>query len=65
MRAEAEVAALKQARNGAAERITALRASSNDAWRAHRNRVGAALDELERRVREAALKIQRGETHDD
>ena len=63
--AEAEVAALKQARNRAAERLIALRASSDDAWRTHRKRVGAALDELERRVREAALKIQGGETHDD
>ena len=63
--AEAEVAALKQARNRAAERLIALRASSDDAWHTHRERVGAALDELERRVREAALKIQGGETHDD
>ena len=30
--AEAEVAALKQARNRAAERLIALRASSDDAW---------------------------------
>jgi gas vesicle protein len=65
VQAEAEVAALKQLRNGAAEGLTALRASSNHAWRKHRDRVGAALDELERRVREAALKIQGGETHDD
>jgi gas vesicle protein len=63
--AEAEVAALKQVRNRAAEGLTALRASSNDAWRTHRDRVGAALDDLEQRVREAALKFQGGETHDD
>jgi Skp family chaperone for outer membrane proteins len=63
--AEAEVAALKQARNRAAERLTALRTSSENAWRTHKGRVGSALDELERRVREAALKIQGGETHDD
>ena len=30
--AEAEIAALRQARNRAAERLTALRASSEDAW---------------------------------
>ena len=34
--AEAEVAALKQVRNRGAEGLTALRASSNDAWRTHR-----------------------------
>ncbi len=63
--AEAEVASLKQARNRAAERLTALRASSDDAWRTQRDRVGSALDDLERKVREAAVKFQRGETHDD
>ena len=59
--AEAEVAALKQARNRAAERLTALRTSSDDAWHTHKNRVGSALDELEQKVREAAVKIQGGE----
>ena len=36
VQAEAEVAALKQLRNGAAEGLTALRASSNHAWRKQR-----------------------------
>jgi chromosome segregation ATPase len=55
--AEAEIAALKQARNRAAERLTA-RPASSDAWKEQRNRVTEALDELERKVREAALKIK-------
>jgi DNA anti-recombination protein RmuC len=63
--AEAEVAALKRARNRAAERLTALTTSSDDAWRTSKRRVGSALDELERKVREATTKIQRGETHDN
>jgi len=63
--AEAEVAALKQARNRAAERLTALTTSSDDAWRTYKSRVGSALDELERKVREATTKIQGGETHDN
>jgi DNA anti-recombination protein RmuC len=56
--AEAEIAALKQARNRVAEHLTALRASSDDAWQEHKNRVANALDELERKVREAAVKFQ-------
>jgi gas vesicle protein len=63
-RAEAVIAALKRARNRAAERLTALHASS-DAWQEQKNRVTEALDDLERKVREAALKIQRGGEHDD
>jgi hypothetical protein len=55
--AEAEIAALKQARNRAAERLTALRASSDNAWQGQRNRVTEALDDLERKLREAALKF--------
>ena len=55
--AEAEIAALRQARNRAAERLTALRASSGDAWQDHKSRVTEALDELERKVREAAVKF--------
>ncbi len=55
--AEAEIAALRQARNRAAERLTALPASS-DAWQEQKNRVTEALDDLERKVREAALKIK-------
>jgi chromosome segregation ATPase len=62
--AEAEIAALRQARNRAAERLTALHAPS-DAWKEQKNRVTEALDDLERKVREAALKIQRGEGYDD
>ena len=54
--AEAEISALRQARNRAAERLTALLAFS-DAWDEQRNRVTEALDELERKVREAALKF--------
>jgi predicted nucleic acid-binding Zn-ribbon protein len=55
--AEAEIAELRQARNGAAERLAALAASSDDAWQKQRNRVTDALDDLERKVREAALKF--------
>ena len=53
--AEAEIAALRQARNQTAERLAALRASSEDAWQEEKNRVTEALDNLERKVREAAL----------
>ena len=56
--AEAEIAALRQARNRAAERLTALRASSDDAWQGQKSRVVEALDELERKAREAAVKFQ-------
>jgi hypothetical protein len=55
--AEAEIAALKQARNRAAERLTALRASSDNAWQRQRNRVTEALDDLERKLREAVVKF--------
>ena len=55
--AEAEIAELRQARNRAAERLPALRSSSEDAWQEEKNRVTDALDDLERRVREAALKF--------
>jgi gas vesicle protein len=57
-RAEAEIAALKQARNRAAERLVALRASSDDALKGEKSRVMEALDELERKAREAAVKFQ-------
>jgi DNA anti-recombination protein RmuC len=56
--AEAEIAALKQTRNRTAERLTALRASSDNAWQEQKTRVMEALDDLERKVREAALKFQ-------
>jgi hypothetical protein len=55
--AEAEIAELRQARNRAAERLIALRASSDDAWQEQKNRVTEALDDLERKVREAAVKF--------
>jgi DNA anti-recombination protein RmuC len=55
--AEAEIAALRQARNRAAERLTALRASSDNAWQRQRNRVTEALEDLERKLREAAVKF--------
>jgi hypothetical protein len=55
--AEAEIAELRQARNQAAERLVALRASSHDARQEQEDRVRTALDDLERKVREAALKF--------
>lgn len=55
--AEAEIAALRRARNRAAERLAELPTSS-DTWKEQRNRVTEALDDLERDVREAALKIK-------
>jgi DNA anti-recombination protein RmuC len=52
--AEAVIAELRQARNRASERLTALRAlSDGDAWQQQRDRVTEALDDLERKVREA------------
>jgi hypothetical protein len=54
--AEAEIAELRQARNRAAKRLTALRASSHDAWKEQKDRVRDALDDLERKVREAAAR---------
>jgi hypothetical protein len=55
--AEAEIAELRQPRNRAAERLTALAAASDDAWQDQKNRVTEALDDLERKVREAAVKF--------
>ena len=63
--AEAEIAELRQARNRAAERLVALRASSEAAWQEAKSRVTEALEALERKVREAALNIQRGGRDDD
>jgi chromosome segregation ATPase len=54
--AEAEIATLRRARNRAAERLTAPPAPS-DAWHEQKNRVTEALDDLERKVREAAPKF--------
>jgi hypothetical protein len=56
--AEAEIAALRRARNRVAERLTTLRASADDAWRELKNRITDALDDLERKVRDAALNIK-------
>lgn len=55
--AEAEIAELRQPRNRAAERLTALAAAADEAWREEKNRVTEALDDLERKVREAAVKL--------
>jgi hypothetical protein len=54
--AEAEISALRRARNRVGERLNALSTSSN-AWQEHKNRVVEALGDLERNVREAALRI--------
>ena len=63
--AEAEIAELKRARNRAAERLTALSASLEDAWREQKSRVTEALEDLEQKVREAAVKFHGGGRHDD
>jgi hypothetical protein len=55
--AEAEIAALRQARNRAAEHVTTLPGSSGP-WKEQRDRITNALDELERKVRAAALNIK-------
>jgi hypothetical protein len=52
--AETEIAELRQARNRAAERLIA---TSDDAWQEQKNRVTEALDEVERKVREAVVKF--------
>jgi hypothetical protein len=54
--AEAGIAELRRARNRVAERVTALRAASDDAWQEQKNRITEALDDLERKVREAAAR---------
>jgi DNA anti-recombination protein RmuC len=64
-RAEAEIAALRQARSEAAKRLVALRAASSEAWQEQRDRVSGALDDLERKVRETAPRIKQGGEHDD
>ena len=56
--AEAEIAQLRRARNRAAERLTALRRSSHDAWEQQKDRVTEALDDLEQKVRAAAARFQ-------
>jgi chromosome segregation ATPase len=54
--AEAEISALRRARNRVGERLNAL-STSSDAWHEPKNRVVEALEDLERNVREAALRI--------
>jgi hypothetical protein len=53
-RAEAEIAGLRQERNRATERLTALRAASLEAWHGEKGRIEDALNELERTFRRAA-----------
>jgi DNA anti-recombination protein RmuC len=55
--AEAAIAELRRTRNRAAERLNALRASADDAWHEQKNRIAEVLEDLERKVRYAALKI--------
>jgi hypothetical protein len=55
--AEAEIAGLRLERNRTAERVSALRASTLDEWHQEKARVTEALDDLERKVREAAAKF--------
>jgi hypothetical protein len=62
--AETAIADLRQARNLASQRLIGLRASSDGAWREHQNRVREALDDLERKVREAT-EVALGGRHDD
>ena len=57
--AEAEVAALRHTRNEAAASLAALRASAQDAWHEHRNRVRNALEQLERLVHAAVANVER------
>jgi hypothetical protein len=62
---ETEIAELRQARNRAGERLAALEAASDDHWHEQKNRVTEALDDLERKVREAAANIHEGGRDDD
>jgi hypothetical protein len=55
--AEAEIAALRQARSQAAKRLVALRSSWQDGWQEQKALVTEALDDLERKVRAAAAKF--------
>jgi hypothetical protein len=63
--AEAEIAALRRARNRAAEHLSSLRTPADDVWQKQRSRVTEALDDLERKIREAVLKFHRGGRDDD
>jgi hypothetical protein len=62
--AEADVAELRQARNRAAERVNGLRTSADGTWQQEKDRVMAALDDLERQVHQAVGTTHRGGTHD-
>jgi uncharacterized protein YoxC len=57
-RAEASVAELRKARNRAAEQLTEARSSTGEAWEEQTRHVTAALDDLERKAREAAAKFK-------
>jgi hypothetical protein len=57
-RAEASVAELRKARNRAADRLAESRSSSGEAWEEQKKRVTAALDDLEQKAREAAVKLK-------
>lgn len=63
--AEAEIATLRQARNRTGERLAALAAASGGRWQEQKSRVTEALDDLERKVREAAANIHEGGRDDD
>jgi hypothetical protein len=63
--AEVEIAALRQARNRTRERLAALAAASDGHWQEQKSRVTEALDDLERKVREAAANIHEGGRDDD
>jgi hypothetical protein len=58
--AEVEIATLRQARNRTRERLAALAAASDGHWQEQKSRVTEALDDLERKVREAAANIHEG-----
>lgn len=58
--AETSVAELRKARNQAAERLTEARSSTGAAWEEHKQHVTAALDDLERKAREARTKLKEG-----
>jgi hypothetical protein len=62
--AEVEIATLRQARNRARERLAALAAASDGHWQEQKSRVKEALDDLERKVREAAANIKGGRNDD-
>jgi polyhydroxyalkanoate synthesis regulator phasin len=56
--AETSVAELRKARNRAADRLAESRSSSSEGWEEQKQRVTAALDELEQKAREARAKLK-------